>query len=410
MWKKIAALIALITAVSLVITPIDVEARGGGRGGGGGGRGGGGGGGRSGGSARGGGAYRGGQVMNRTPTMSRTTSRPAASQTRRQTQTRPSTSQARQKTQTRPSTSQARQQIQTRPSVSQGRVQQTRQTVQQRPSAANRTELRNQVNRYAQSRPAQNIDRGDLTQRAQSYSSNRSNQIAQNRQLSDRVSQRLQQSRPDSNHWFDRNFFDRHNIDVDYVGTGANWWRPAAWGTLATWGAWRWSTPYYYDEGGYAYPLTSAETYYTYPYGTTTPYSTNTPYSTTTTQSQPVQPVQSTQTTAESGGDWLPLGVFAVASNANAAAQTNRFMQLALNRSGEIAGVLYNSVTDAAQDLTGMVDPNSQKAYWSMADRTNSPIASTGIYNLTEDQTPVNVHFADGSDQTWTLVRLQQEQ
>lgn len=57
-----------------------------------------------------------------------------------------------------------------------------------------------------------------------------------------------------------------------------------------------------------------------------------------------------------------------------------------------------------------MIDPASQKAYWFMTDRTDSPIASTGLYNLTENQTSINVHFADGSEQTWTLVHLKQEQ
>lgn len=378
MWNKIAALMILVTTASLLLIPIEVEARGGGgRGGGGGGRGGGG--------RGGGGAYRGGHSMNRTPTMSRASSRPASSQARNQAQTRPAASQA-------------RQQVQTRPAASQGRVQQSRQAVQQRPSSANRAELRNQVNQYAQNRPAQNIDRQSLSQKAQSFSSQRGKQMTQNRQLSDTVSRRLQQSRPGSNQWFDRDFFDRHNIDVDYVGRGSNLWRPAAWATLAGWGAWNWSTPYYYDEGGYAYPLSTAESTYAYPYSTT--------------YSQPVQtqPAQIDQSAVSTDEDWLPLGVFAVASNANTAAQTNHFMQLAINRSGEIAGVLYNSTTDAAQDLTGMVDSTSQKAYWTMANRTDSPIASTGIYNLTEDQTPINVHFTDGSDQTWTLVRLQQGQ
>lgn len=374
MWNRIAALMIIVTASCLMFTPIEVEARGGGRGGGG----------RSGGAARSGGSYRGGHTMNRTPTMSRASSRPT-------------TSLAKQRPQNKPATYQTRQQIQTKPSVSQGRIQQSSQVAQQRPSAANRTELRNQVNRYAQNRPTQNIDRQALGQKAQNFSSNRGNQIAQNRQLSDRVSQRLQQSRPGSNQWFDRNFFDRHNIDLGYVGTGANWWRPAAWATLASWGTWNWSTPYYYDEGGYGYPIT--ESTYTYPYSPTMTYS------------QPeAQPAQSTQTSASTGEDWLPLGVFAVANNANAAIYTNRFIQLAINRNGEIAGVLYNATTDTAQDLTGMVDSTSQKAYWSLDNRTDSPIASTGIYNLTEDQTPVNVHFSDGTDQTWTLVRLQQEQ
>lgn len=377
MWSRIAALMVLVTAATLLINPIEIEARGG-RGGSGRGGGGRGGAGRAGGGSRGGGAYRGGRTMNRTPSMSRASNRPSSSQGRRQ--------------------------VQNRPSASQGRVQQARtaqqrpsaanRAAQQRPSAANRADLRNQVNRYAQNRPAQNINRQTAQQRVQNFSSKHSNQIAQNRQISDRASQRLQQSRPDSNHWFDRNFFDRHNIDVGYVGAGANWWRPAAWATLATWGSWNWSTPYYYDyEDGYAYPVTAPDSTYAYPSSTAT---------------MPSQSAQSVQTTTTADESWLPLGVFAVGRDANEAAYTNRFLQLAVNRNGEIAGVLYNSTTDAAQDLTGMVDPESQQAYWLMANRTDSPIASTGIYNLTEDQTAINVHFADGSDQTWTLVRLKQ--
>lgn len=376
MKNRITTLMALAaTALILLIAPTEVEARGGGRGGGG--RGGGGRGGGSGGRAggAGGSAYRGGNVMNRTPTMSRASNKPAASK--------------------------AKQKIQSRPSVAQDRG-----AIQQRPSASNRTELRNQVNRYAQSNPAQNIDRQALRQTAQNLPAQRSSQIAQNRQLSDRTSQRLQQSRPGYDHWFDRNFFDSHNIDVGYMRTGANWWRPAAWGTLATWGAWNWSTPYYYDYGGYSYPVT-----------TTTTSSNVSPYTTTTIPSQPtqMQSVQGPQTSIAANEEWLPLGVFAVVSDYaftsdyNAAAQANRFIQLAIKRSGEIAGVLYNSANDAAYDLTGMVDPNNQKAYWTMSNQTDSPIASTGMYNLTEDQTPVNVHFSDGSDQKWVLVRLQQE-
>ncbi|MCE5316567.1 MAG: hypothetical protein LLG04_04290 [Parachlamydia sp.] len=231
--------------------------------------------------------------------------------------------------------------------------------------------------------------------------------MTKDRQLSDRASDRLREQRPDSGDWFNRDFFEGHDIDVDYAGTGANWWRPAAWGALASWGNWGWSTPYYYDDSGYAYSVEYSE-----PYGTTSGVPVQTqPIQTQPVQAQPVQaPAQTAQTTATAEGDWLPLGVFAVGRDANAAAQTSRYIQLAINRSGEIAGVLYNSSTDQAHDLTGKVDTSSQKAYWSMADRTDSPIASTGIYNLTEDQTPISVHFSDGSDQTWTLLRLKQEQ
>lgn len=348
----------LVTLASLVIAPFDVDARGG-RGGGDGGRGGVG---RSGGGR--GGAYRGGNVMNRTPSMSRPANRPAASRPNRQVQ--------------RPM---QRPQMQ-RPQAQRSQV--------QRPSAANRTELRNQVNRYAQNRPA-NIDRQALAGRVQNLPNNRNSQFAQNRQFSNLTSDRIQRLRPESNNWFNRDFFDRHDIDLGYTRLGNNLWRPAAWATLANWGDWGWSTPYYYDDSGY-YPVTPAE------------YVEPVQYSSSTTQTA-VAPAP-----APIEGDWLPLGVFALANNAQSAAYSKRFIQLAINRSGELAGVLYNPSTDDAKDLVGMVDKDSQRAYWSISNKLDSPIASTGIYNLTEDQTPINVHFSDGSDQTWALVRLQQEQ
>lgn len=85
------------------------------------------------------------------------------------------------------------------------------------------------------------------------------------------------------------------------------------------------------DDGGYVYPLATTESPDAYPYSTTTTYS----------QPLQTQPMPTDQITAST--NWLPLGVFAVANNTNAAAYTNRFIQLAINRSGEIAGVLYNS-------------------------------------------------------------------
>ncbi len=226
MRNRIAVFMMFVTAASLLITPIEALRGGGGGGRGGGGRAGGGG------SRGGGGAYRGGNTMYRTPTMSRASNRA-------------------------PST--AMRQNQARTPASANRMQQSRQTPYQKPTAANRSQLRQQVNQYAQNKPKPNIDRQALAQKGQNFATQHSGQLAQNRQLSDSVSQRLQQTHPDSNHWFNGNFFDRHNVNVDYARVGANWWQPAAWSALATWGAWNWSTPYYYDED-YAYPMTPPPT------------------------------------------------------------------------------------------------------------------------------------------------------
>lgn len=103
----------------------------------------------------------------------------------------------------------------------------------------------------------------------------------------------------------------------------------------------------------------------------------------------------------------MPLGVFALAQNAEQAGSANRFLQLALNRSGEVQGVFFNALSNQTQNVTGLVDKGTQQVYFQLADGAESPIAATGLYNLTADQTPLTVNFNDGSQQTWTLVRLE---
>lgn len=383
MSNKLATKVLTLLAIFILLVPILAEARGGRGGGGGGGRG-------------GRGTYGGGNNISRsTPTMSRTSNR-SVSLRDNQNQARQSFSQNRV--------------TQPRQNFSQNRDIQSRQNFQQRPSSTNTTQLKNQIQQYSQNRATQRIDNQTISQKAQNFSNSRANQIAQNREISDRVNQRLQQTNPNARNWFDHNFFNEHNIKPSYWNDRVNWWRPAAWGALATWGAWRWSTPYYYDTSGDVYPLSTTsstvDSYNNSNYSTpqtTTPMP-NSPQAT----QDSMQSLNQTQTSNTTEGDWLPLGVFAVANSASSAPQTNRFMQLAINRNGEIAGVVYNSATDVAQDLTGMVDSNTQKAFWSLSNRPNSPIASTGIFNLTEDQTQINVHFSDNTDQMWTLVRLKQ--
>lgn len=396
MWNKIAAFMVVATGMCLILAPIDTEARGGG-----GGRGGGG---RAGGGSRGG-SYKGGHTMNRTPTMSRAARTPSDSRGRQQAarQTPARTTPARPAT--RPAMAQNR-----------GTVSRPGSPSMQRTSAANRAELRNQVNRYEANRPRDIANRPDFKQKAQNFSNNRPQQLAQNRQLSDRASQRLKQVQPNSKDWFNRNFFDRHNLDNDYGRLGNNWWRPVGWAALADWGGWGWGTPYYYDDGGYAYPVSSSDySYDNYPSSSSTNTTPAAPAPTDTVVQQPpttapsLNPLQSSEIAAnEEEGDWMPLGVFAVSNNANTAAQSNRFIQLAISRSGEIAGVLYNSATDSAQDLAGILNKETQMAYWSFDNKPGAPVASTGIYNLTQDQTPITVRFSDGAEQTWTLVRLKQ--
>jgi hypothetical protein len=55
-----------------------------------------------------------------------------------------------------------------------------------------------------------------------------------------------------------------------------------------------------------------------------------------------------------------------------------------------------------------MVDRKTQRAAWKTADGTNESIVmETGIYNLTQDEVSVLVHFGPDTTQTWTMVRVE---
>ena len=103
--------------------------------------------------------------------------------------------------------------------------------------------------------------------------------------------------------------------------------------------------------------------------------------------------------------EWLPLGVFALtAEGVNA---SSMYLQLAVTKDGVIAGTFYNESTGTTHPVEGMVDEETQRAVWRAADGTNPDLVmETGIYNLTQDQAEVMVHFGPEQTQTILLVRL----
>jgi len=104
--------------------------------------------------------------------------------------------------------------------------------------------------------------------------------------------------------------------------------------------------------------------------------------------------------------EWMPLGVFAVSQDKEASGATpTLFMQLAVSKEGIISGTFKNEATGALQTLEGMVDKKTQRVAWCVQGQS-WPIIETGLSNLTQDTTPVLVHFADGQTQQWLLVRL----
>ena len=108
--------------------------------------------------------------------------------------------------------------------------------------------------------------------------------------------------------------------------------------------------------------------------------------------------------------EWLPLGVFALTQDGDSAdTQPTVFLQLAVSKEGILAGTVQNTATDKMEEIEGMIDKKSGRAAWSIVGK-DSPIMEAGVANLTQEEVPALLHFADGTTQQWLLVRLEEPQ
>ncbi len=198
-----------------------------------------------------------------------------------------------------------------------------------------------------------------------------------------------------------------NNPRLDFWHNNPNWarWRynrPYRWATWAALGSW-WgggsSEPIYYDYGE------EGNVYYeddnVYVDGEVA--ATADEY--TDSAAELAEQGSAAQPSEVKEGDWMSLGVFAVADQEKG--EPNMFLQLAVNKDGVISGSYYNESTKSTQTVQGAVDKKTQRAAWTIGDN-KSPVLDTGIYNLTKDETQVLVHFGKEKTQTWLLVRMEE--
>lgn len=367
----------LIVCICLLIA-LSLEARGGG---GGGGRGGGGGGGYGGGRGAGGAGRAGGyNSFNRaSPSMSRaqTPARDNYGMRQPQSITMPSM-QNRSQMISPPATSLSRPATQVGGQSSRAQLQQF---MQQNPAAS---QLQNRGNLGAASQ-------------VQNLGAARQTALNQYSQVGNSLRQNLASSGINNNNLFNSGFWNKYGYRPNYAAR-SDLWRAASWGSVNSWLGSGWSDPYYYDNGSpytvsdsSGYQQSSGDTYNIYQGTSTQP--------TATAQPQQAQVVDASSTQ-------MPLGVFALVSNPQAPSDPNMFFQLVLNKDGSITGAYFNKSVDQVYPLEGLVDKNTQQAAWKMSVGQGAPIFQTGLYNLTQQQTAVDVIFSDGSKQQWLLTRL----
>ena len=164
---------------------------------------------------------------------------------------------------------------------------------------------------------------------------------------------------------------------------------------LSDWVDYGWNEPVYYNYGDNVYYEGESVYYGDQPVATSTEYA-----------QQAAAIATSVPEAKPAAEDWMPLGVYAITTDGKPNdAEPTMYLQLAVSKQGVLSGTLQNTLTDSAQAIEGMVDKETQRAAWTVTGKT-TPIMETGISNLTQDTTPVLVHFADGSTQQWLLVRL----
>jgi hypothetical protein len=115
----------------------------------------------------------------------------------------------------------------------------------------------------------------------------------------------------------------------------------------------------------------------------------------------PAEPAPGVQpATAE---EWLPLGVFALAQEEKG--DPTMFLQISVNRAGVISGAYISTITGDQRPIAGQVDKNSQRVAWRIGENTET-IFGTSLANLTQEVSPIAIHFGKGQTQIWLLVRV----
>ncbi len=99
----------------------------------------------------------------------------------------------------------------------------------------------------------------------------------------------------------------------------------------------------------------------------------------------------------------MPLGVFSLVQGDQS--DSNIMFQLALNKSGTIAGNYYSAVAGSTLPVHGAVDKRTQRVAWTVGDNKTT-VFDTGLGSLTKDEAPVLLHYGQERTQQWMLVRL----
>jgi hypothetical protein len=206
------------------------------------------------------------------------------------------------------------------------------------------------------------------------------------------VRQQVRQNPPRRDFWRDNPNAARRRWNRPY--------RWATWGSLASWFPWGWSQPIAYSYGDNVYVEGDSVYYGEEAVATQQEYGEQAYVIAS--SAEEVAPDD-----AADDGEWLSLGVFAMTQDGqDSGPEPTLYLQLAVSKEGMLAGTYYNSSTDQSHEIEGAMDQKTQRSAWTVGGK-DWPVMETGVSNLTKDEAPSLIHFADGQTQQWLLVRLE---
>ncbi len=100
---------------------------------------------------------------------------------------------------------------------------------------------------------------------------------------------------------------------------------------------------------------------------------------------------------------WLPLGIYALTDDADASVKV--VVQLAVNRAGLVRGNHYRVIDRKVLLVQGSIYQDTQRIAWIIGGNQDI-VFDTGLYNLTQRETPVLVHSGLDDTEQLLLIRM----
>ncbi len=211
--------------------------------------------------------------------------------------------------------------------------------------------------------------------------------------------------------YFTPNWFNNHpyNWGAYSYGYAYNsrpwyyWWNAPRYNQFSNWFSWgpsvTWTQPIYYDygPGGNVYYQDSMVYVNSQPLVSADEYAQSAALLATVEAPSDLEAVQNEE--------WLPLGTFALVANREKV-EPQQLVQLAVNRDGVVSGTMFNQENDQAFAIQGRVDKDTQRVAFRV-DNQDDRVYEAGLYNLTQSEAPVLVHFGTERSEQQVLVRLE---